>query len=49
MLFPYLHLDVSSFQCALSRLQLGAEVHARLSRPHLRLSIDGGETEPKPQ
>lgn len=36
-------LDVS-FQCALGRLQLGAEIHARLSRPHLHLSIDGGAT-----
>lgn len=40
---PSLRLDVS-FQCALSRLQLVAEVHARLSRPHLHLSIDGGAT-----
>lgn len=40
---PSLCLDVS-FQCALGRLQLGAEIHARLSRPHLHLSIDGGAT-----
>lgn len=36
-------LDLFSLQCALGRLQLGAEVHARLSRPHLRLSISMGE------
>lgn len=38
-------LDVISLQCALSRPQLGAEVHAPLNRPHLHLSIDGGAAE----
>lgn len=40
-------LDVVSLSCvALDRLQLGAEVHAPLTRPHLRLSIDERTTEP---
>lgn len=34
-----------SLLCALHRLQLGAEVHAPLNRPHLHLSIDERTTE----
>lgn len=38
-------LDVVCLLGALHTLQLGAEVHAPLNRPHLHLSIDGRTTE----